>query len=54
MATKINKAWHQQNKMPKNPTPEQKVKWHLEHLEHCACRKPTAALQKLIDEYKRN
>lgn len=33
----INKIWHLKNKMPKNPTFEQRVKWHTEHLKHCAC-----------------
>ncbi len=33
----INKEWHLKNKMPKNPTLEQRVEWHLEHLKHCRC-----------------
>ena len=35
----INKEWHLANKMPKNPTLDQRVAWHLDHVEHCACRK---------------
>lgn len=35
---KINKTWHEKNKMPKNPTFEQRAQWHLEHAEHCQCR----------------
>lgn len=35
---KLNKEWHLKHKMPKNPTFEQRVKWHLEHQKHCACR----------------
>ena len=35
---KINKEWHLKNKMPKNPTFEQRVKWHLEHAKNCTCR----------------
>lgn len=35
---KINKEWHEKNKMPKNPTFEQRVKWHLEHQKNCMCR----------------
>jgi hypothetical protein len=23
--------------MPKNPTPEERIKWHKEHDKHCAC-----------------
>ena len=36
---KINAEWHEANRMPRNATLEQRVRWHLEHLEHCACRK---------------
>lgn len=35
---KINKTWHEQHRMPKNPNFEQRVRWHLEHSKHCACR----------------
>jgi hypothetical protein len=35
---KINKEWHLNNKIPKNPTTDQRVKWHLEHAINCQCR----------------
>lgn len=35
---KINKEWHLKNKMPKNPTMEERLKWHLEHSKNCQCR----------------
>jgi hypothetical protein len=35
--SKINKAWHEVNKMPKNPTKEQRIYWHKEHAKHCQC-----------------
>ena len=35
---KINADWHLANKMPKNPTLDQRVNWHVEHAENCACR----------------
>ena len=42
----INKAWHKKNKMPKNPSLEQRVKWHLAHQKNCSCRKiPDKLLQ---------
>lgn len=47
---KINKEWHQKNKMPKNPSFDQRVKWHLEHQKHCSCR-PISA--KLAEEMKK-
>lgn len=34
-----NQAWHAQNRMPKNPSLDQRVAWHLEHARHCGCRK---------------
>jgi len=35
---KINKEWHLAHPMPKNPTFEQRVEWHLEHKKNCGCR----------------
>ena len=35
---KINKEWHLAHKMPKNPSLEQRIHWHLEHLNNCQCR----------------
>jgi len=51
MTSKINREWHTKNKMPKNPTVEQKVKWHLEHQKNCSCR-PIAG--KLDEEMKKH
>lgn len=34
----INKNWHLKNKMPKNPTPEQRINWHIQHAKNCNCR----------------
>jgi len=36
--------------MPKNPSTQERIKWHLEHAKHCACR-PIPA--KLLDEMKK-
>ena len=33
----INATWHEQNKMPKNPTFDQRVTWHLAHQQNCTC-----------------
>jgi hypothetical protein len=35
---KINREWHAANKVPKNATFEQRVEWHVGHLENCGCR----------------
>jgi hypothetical protein len=34
----INKPWHDKNPMPKNPSLEQRMKWHLAHAKNCGCR----------------
>ena len=48
---KINKEWHQENKMPKNPTREERLIWHSEHEKHCDCRPVTPKLRKELDEF---
>jgi hypothetical protein len=35
---KLNAAWHKSHRMPKNPTPEQRLEWHLAHAQACGCR----------------
>lgn len=35
----INKEWHLKNKIQKNPDFKARVLWHLQHAEHCNCRK---------------
>lgn len=45
---KINKEWHLKNKMPKNATFEERVKWHLAHIKNCTCRPiPEKLLEKM-------
>jgi len=34
----INKEWHLKNKMPKNASFEERVKWYTGHNKHCSCR----------------
>ncbi|RST83122.1 hypothetical protein EJC49_22830 [Aquibium carbonis] len=34
----INRDWHLNHKMPKNPTDLQRIAWHVEHARHCGCR----------------
>jgi hypothetical protein len=46
----INKVWHEKNKMPKNPSDEDRITWHIKHAENCACRQPSA---KLLAEMKK-
>jgi len=35
---KASADWHRANRMPKNPTPDQRIAWHVEHAKHCGCR----------------
>jgi len=44
----MNKLWHEQNKMPSKATLAQRIQWHREHQEHCACREtPKKLLPKI-------
>jgi hypothetical protein len=47
-AAKINKAWHEKNRMPKNPTVAQRIKWHAEHQAECGCRPIPQSLRQLM------
>lgn len=46
---KINRGWHEKNKMPKNAKFEERVKWHLAHQKNCNCR---PIPEKLLSEMK--
>ncbi|MFZ6035337.1 MAG: hypothetical protein ACOYUB_04310 [Patescibacteria group bacterium] len=47
---RINASWHLMNKMPKNPTLDERIEWHLEHAKNCACR-PLGG--KILEEIKK-
>jgi hypothetical protein len=36
--SKLNRSWHEKNRMPTNATLEQRIRWHLQHRKHCTCR----------------
>jgi hypothetical protein len=46
----INKEWHQNNRMPKNASFEERVKWHQDHNKNCLCR--PGFPKKLAEEMK--
>lgn len=48
----MNKDWHAQNKMPPNPTLEQRIQWHREHQKHCRCREAPKSLQPYLKPAK--
>ena len=47
--SKTNREWHEQNRMPRNPTLEQRLAWHLAHAQACQCRPIPASLLKLLE-----
>lgn len=49
---KIDEAWHAKNKMPKNPTIQQRVAWHIDHSKHCKCQEIPPKIKVLIDSGK--
>lgn len=49
----INKEWHLKNRMPKNPTLEERINWHIEHAKHCSCRAMPKSIKKEIEGRKK-
>jgi len=47
---KLNRRWHEKNRMPKNPSLEERIKWHVEHSKNCRCR-PIS--EKILTEIKK-
>jgi hypothetical protein len=45
---KLNADWHTKHRMPKNPTQEERIQWHIEHAKHCSCRPIPENLSKII------
>jgi hypothetical protein len=45
---KTNRAWHEENRMPKNPSADQRIVWHLAHAQACGCRPVPAGVIALI------
>jgi hypothetical protein len=35
---RLNATWHRAHRMPPNATLDQRVRWHVAHARHCACR----------------
>ncbi len=48
----INKDWHLKNRMPKNPSIDERIKWHVTHAKNCACREMPESIKKLIENSK--
>jgi len=50
----INRKWHLKNKMPKNPSLAEKIKWHIAHAKECACRPVPESIRKVIEAKKKD
>ncbi len=33
-----NEKWHRENRMPRNPSLDERIQWHLDHSRNCRCR----------------
>lgn len=47
---KLNASWHKAHRMPQNATFEQRVEWHIAHMNACTCRQPTGVV---LEELKK-
>ena len=45
---RLNAAWHESHPMPKNPTTEQRLAWHVAHQKNCGCRAMPAKLRAML------
>jgi hypothetical protein len=49
---KINTEWHHAHPMPKNPSLEQRIAWHLDHAQNCGCREIPGKLKEEMKKRK--
>ncbi|MDN2580543.1 hypothetical protein [Aquibium sp. ELW1220] len=49
--SRINRAWHEGHRMPKNPTELQRIAWHAEHMRNCGCRGIDPGVAKLFEKH---
>ena len=49
---KINREWHEQNRMPKNAKLEQRIEWHIAHAKNCSCREIPEKLKEEVKKRK--
>lgn len=51
---KIDVEWHEANRMPKNPTLEERMQWHFQHNKHCQCYPMSAKLRGELETWMAN
>lgn len=44
---RLNAEWHERHPMPRSPSTEQRLAWHVAHLKNCGCRPMPASLRAL-------
>jgi hypothetical protein len=42
--SKTNRQWHEEHRMPRNASLEQRLQWHLAHAANCNCRPMPASI----------
>lgn len=42
---RLNAEWHRRHPMPQHATLDQRVRWHVAHARHCACREIPATMR---------
>ena len=47
-APRLNAAWHESHRMPRNPTLEKRLAWHRAHEKNCGCRPMPAKLRAMM------
>ncbi|MBS3060982.1 MAG: hypothetical protein J4215_00190 [Candidatus Diapherotrites archaeon] len=48
----VNKEWHQSHRMPSNPSLDQRMAWHQEHVQNCSCAPIPEKLKQEIKNQK--
>ena len=49
--SKLNREWHELNRMPPNATDAQRADWHFRHAQACGCRALTASIEALLRKH---
>ncbi len=44
----INTAWHEENKIQRNTSIDDRIKWHVEHQIYCKCRPIPQRIKEII------
>jgi hypothetical protein len=45
----INRAWHEQHRLPRNASLEERLAWHLKHAAACGCREMPPKIRRELE-----